>query len=119
MKRVSDRMMYMKLDIDEVRMTVISVYAPQVGCLMKEKDKFWADLDEVVQNIPNEEREVIGAVFNGHVGEGNRGNENIMGRYGDKARNAEGQMVVDFVTRMEMAVLDTYFKQEGGSQGDI
>ena len=30
-KRVSDRMMYMKLDIDGVMMTVISAYAPQVG----------------------------------------------------------------------------------------
>ena len=32
---------------------------------------------------------VIGADFNGHEGEGNRGDENVMGRYGDKARNAE------------------------------
>ena len=30
--------------------------------------------------------------------------------YGDKARNAEGQMVVDFATRMEMAVVNTYYK---------
>ena len=34
----------------------------------------------------------------------------ITGRYGDKARNAEGQMLVDFATRMEMAVVNTYFK---------
>ena len=34
-----------------------------------------------------------------------------MGRYGDQARNAEGQMVVDFATRMEMAVVNTYFKK--------
>ena len=34
-----------------------------------------------------------------------------MGRYGDKARNAERQMVVDFATRMEMAVVNTYFKK--------
>ena len=94
-KSVSDKMMYMKLDIDGVMMTVISAYAPQVGCLMEEKDKFWTDLDEVVESlpIPKEERVVIGAYFNGHVGEGNRG------RYGDKARNAEGQMVV--VSRQE------------------
>ena len=53
------------------------------------------------------------------MGEGNRGNANIMGRYGDKARNAEGHMVVDFVaTRMEMAVLNTYLKRERGAQGD-
>ena len=37
-------------------MTVISAYAPQVGCLMGEKDKFWTDLDEVVESIPKEER---------------------------------------------------------------
>ena len=110
-KRMSDRMMYMKLDIDGVMMTVISAYAPQVGCLMEEKDNFWTDLDEVLESIPKEERVVIGADFNGHVGEGNRGNDNIMGRYGDKTRNAEGQMVVDFATRMEMAVLNTYFKK--------
>ena len=84
-KRVSDRMMYMTLDIDGVMMTVISAYAPQVGCLIEEKDKFWRDLDDVVESIPKEERVVIGADFNRHVGEGNRGNENIMGRYGDKA----------------------------------
>ena len=34
-----------------------------------------------------------------------------MGRCDDKARNAEGQMVVDFATRMEMVVLSTYFKK--------
>ena len=54
---------------------------------------------------------VIGADFNGHVGEGNRGDANVMGRYGDKARNAEGQMLVDFATIMEMAVVNTYFKK--------
>ena len=36
---------------------------------MEEKDKFWTDLDEVVERIPKEERVVIGADSNGHVGE--------------------------------------------------
>ena len=62
-------------------MTVISAYAPQVGCLREEKDKFWTDLDEVVESIPKEESVVIGADFNVHVGEGNRGDDNVIGRY--------------------------------------
>ena len=53
-KRVSDRMMYMKLDIEGVMMTVISAYAPRYGCLMEEKDKFWIDLVEVMESIPKE-----------------------------------------------------------------
>ena len=111
--------MYMKLDIEGVMMTVISAYAPQVGCLREEKDKFWTDLDEVVESIPKEERLVIGADFNGHVGEGNRGDENVMGRYGDKARNAEGQMVVDFRDKNGNGCGEHLFQKEGGAQGDV
>ncbi|KAF7704909.1 hypothetical protein HF521_020195, partial [Silurus meridionalis] len=34
------------------------------------------------------------------------------GRYGFKERNVEGQIVVDFAKRMEMAVVNTYFKKK-------
>ncbi|KAF7706682.1 hypothetical protein HF521_019936, partial [Silurus meridionalis] len=91
---------------------VISAYAPQVGCKMEEKERFWSQLDEVVDGVPRNERLVIGADFNRHVGEGTRGDEEVMGRYGLKERNVEGQMVVDFAKRMEMAVVNTYFKKK-------
>ena len=37
--------------------------------------------------------------------------EEVMGRYGVKERNVERQMVVDFAKRMEMAVVNMYFKK--------
>ena len=111
-KRVSDRAMRVKVEIEGVIMNVISAYAPQVGCEMEEKEEFWSELDELTESIPRDERVVIGADFNGHVGEGNRGDEEVMGAYGVGERNAEGQMVIDFAKRMEMAVVNTYFKKE-------
>lgn len=72
-KIVSDRMMNVKLEIEGVMINVISAYAPQVGCEMEEKGDFLSKLDEVVLRVPKEERVLIGADFNGHVGEGNRG----------------------------------------------
>ncbi|KAK3568690.1 hypothetical protein QTP86_013449 [Hemibagrus guttatus] len=110
-KRVSDRVMSLKLEIEGVMLNVVSGYAPQVGCELEEKERFWSELDEVMESIPTGERVVIGADFNGHVGEGNRGDEEVMGKFGVKERNLEGQMLVDFAKRMDMAVVNTYFQK--------
>ncbi|KAK3525524.1 hypothetical protein QTP86_033966, partial [Hemibagrus guttatus] len=80
-----------------------------VGCELEEKERFWSELDEVMESIPTGERVVIGADFNGHVGEGNTGDEEVMGKFGVKERNLEGQMVVDFAKRM--TVVNTYFQK--------
>ncbi|KAK3538399.1 hypothetical protein QTP86_001745 [Hemibagrus guttatus] len=110
-KRVSDRVMSLKLEIEGVMLNVVSGYAPQVGCELEEKERFWSVLDEVMESIPTGERVVIGADFNGHVGEGNTGDEEVMGKFGVKERNLEGQMVVDFAKRMDMGVVNTYFQK--------
>ncbi|KAK3511277.1 hypothetical protein QTP70_034776, partial [Hemibagrus guttatus] len=110
-KRVSDRVMSLKLEIEGVMLNVVSGYAPQVGCELEEKERFWSELDEVMESIPTGERVVIGADFNGHVGEGNTGDEEVMGKFGVKERNLEGQMVVDFAKRMDMGVVKTYFQK--------
>ncbi|KAK3552014.1 hypothetical protein QTP70_031598, partial [Hemibagrus guttatus] len=110
-KRVSDRVMSLKFEIEGVMLNVVSGYAPQVGCELEEKERFWTELDEVMESIPTGERVVIGADFNGHVGEGNTGDEEVMGKFGVKERNLEGQMVVDFAKRMDMGVVNTYFQK--------
>ncbi|KAK3525961.1 hypothetical protein QTP70_011398 [Hemibagrus guttatus] len=110
-KRVLDRVMSLKLEIEGVMLNVVSGYAPQVGCELEEKERFWSELDEVMENIPTGERVVIGADFNGHVGEGNTGDEEVMGKFGVKERYLKGQMVVDFAKRMDMAVVNTYFQK--------
>ncbi|KAK3518569.1 hypothetical protein QTP70_003334 [Hemibagrus guttatus] len=95
-KRASDRVMNLKLEFEGVMLNVVSGYAPQAGCELEKKERFWSELDEVKESIPTGQRVVIGADFNGYVGEGNRGDEEVMGKFGVKERNLEGQMVVDF-----------------------
>ncbi|KAK3514992.1 hypothetical protein QTP70_003265 [Hemibagrus guttatus] len=83
----------------------------EVGCELEEKERFWSELDEVMESVPTGERVVIGADFNGHVGEGNTGDEEVMGKFGVKERNLEGQMEVDFAKRIDMGVVNTYFQK--------
>ena len=63
----------LKMELDGVMLNVISVYVPEVGCIREEKKTFWLDLDETVEKIPRNERIVVGADLNGHVGEANNG----------------------------------------------
>ena len=97
------------MELDGVILNVISAYAPQVRCIREEKEAFRLDLDETVEKIPKNERIVVGADMNGHVGEGNNGDEECMGRRGLGKRNNEGQAVVNFAERIKLAITNTYF----------
>ena len=81
-KRVSDRLMAKKLEVNGsiLNILIVSAYAPQVSNSMEEKNEFWEDLDGLIESVPKQERIVLGADLNGHVGEGNIGDEEIMGR---------------------------------------
>ena len=100
------------MELDGVIMHVISAYSPQVGCIREEKETFWLDLDETVEKIPRNERIVVEADLNGHVEEGNNGDEECMNKHGLGKRNNEVQAVVDFVKRRELAITNTYFVEK-------
>ncbi|KAI5107064.1 hypothetical protein C0J45_2702 [Silurus meridionalis] len=42
MKRVSDRVINIRLKVEGVMINVIRVYAPLMGCEMEKKEKFWS-----------------------------------------------------------------------------
>ena len=77
-KRMSDRLMAMKLEVKESLLNIVSAYAPQVGNSMEEKNDFWQDLDGLIESVSKQERIVLGADLNEHVGKGNIGDEEIM-----------------------------------------
>ena len=79
-KKVSDRLMAIKLEVKRSILNTVSAYAPQVNNSMQEKNDFWKDLDGLIESVSKEERIVLGADLIGHMGEGNIGDEEIMGR---------------------------------------
>ena len=102
----------MKLEVKGSILNIVSAYAPQVNNSMEEKNDFWKDLDELIKSISKEKKIVLGADLKGHMGEENIGDEDIMGRYGTGTRNKEGSRVVDFGKRMDLAIVNTYFKKK-------
>ena len=79
-KKVSDKLMAMKLEVKGSILNIVSTYATQVNNSIEEKNDFWEDLDGLIESVSKEERILLGADLNGHVGKGNIGEEKIMGR---------------------------------------
>ena len=50
-KRVSSRLMMIKIIVGEVVVTAFSVYTPQTGLTMAEKELFCDSLQNLVQNL--------------------------------------------------------------------
>ena len=102
----------MKQEVKGSILNTVSAYAPQVNNSMEEKNDFWKDLDGLIESVSKQERIVLGADLNRLVGKGNKGDEEIMGKYGAGTRNKEGSMVVNFGKRMNLEFVNTYFKKK-------
>ncbi|GJW87601.1 retrovirus-related pol polyprotein LINE-1 [Tanacetum coccineum] len=80
--RISDRIMMVRLVIEEETISVISAYAPQVGLGEAEKKSFWDSFNDLV-------RECFG--------------------YG--VRNEEGHTFLEFAVTHDLVVVNSFFKK--------
>ena len=65
--------MLIKLALGEETINIISAYNPQIKLEESIKHKFWEDMDELIQGLPNEENIFIGGDLNVHVGKDSGG----------------------------------------------
>jgi len=107
--RKSDRLMRVKIKVENRIINIVSASPPQTGCEEEEKEEFGDNLGRVIQNVPPLEVLWVGGDLNGHVGEGNTGSSECMGRHGVGIRNDDGDRIVDWATAGGMALVNTYF----------
>jgi Endonuclease/Exonuclease/phosphatase family. len=107
--RVSDRVMSVKLQLDDMKVNVVCAYAPQ----NEEKEAFWRQVKRLVKGIPWYERIFFGGDLNGEVGCGNsEATERIRGIWGFGTENNEGKKVMDFALATDLAIVNTYFTKD-------
>ncbi|CAN6703671.1 unnamed protein product [Malus baccata var. baccata] len=90
---------------------VISVYAPQVGLDTSLKEKFWEDLEDLVQGIAQTEKVFIGGDLNGHVGKETGNYGSFHGGHGFGERNKDGEAILDFAMAYDLFLANTFFKK--------
>jgi hypothetical protein len=111
-KRFSDRLMVIRVIVGKSVLSLVSVYAPQVGRSMEEKEEFYILLGNVLSAISTKEHLVVGGDLNGHVGKNVDGFEGVHYGHGFGSRNVEGEMLLEFADSMELVVANTCFKKD-------
>ncbi|KAE8660533.1 hypothetical protein F3Y22_tig00116951pilonHSYRG00347 [Hibiscus syriacus] len=109
--RYRDRIMMLKVIIEEEVVNVLSVYAPYVGLGEGEKRCFWDQLDDVLRSIPEDQRVFIGGDFNGHIGSTTDGYDGVHGGFGYGSRNDEGRTLLEFATAHDLVVTNSLFNK--------
>ncbi|XP_070013270.1 uncharacterized protein [Nicotiana sylvestris] len=108
-RRVNDRLMFIKLVIGECTLNVVSAYTPQAGLDEEVKRHFWEGLDEIVRSIPPTERLFIGGDFNGHIGAAAGSHGEVHGGFGFGDRNGGGTSLLDFAKAFELVIANSTF----------
>ncbi|GKC88561.1 craniofacial development protein 2, partial [Tanacetum coccineum] len=88
--RISDRIMLVRLVIEEETINVISAYAPQVGLGEAEKKSFWDSLDDLVRVCSTTQQLIVAGDLNSHIGANVDGFSSVHGGFGYGVRNEEG-----------------------------
>ena len=104
----SDRMMAVVLKLEERRICLIQVYAPHQGRPQDEKAEFYEQLQDLHDSI-NVELKILMGDFNAHIGRDREGVETVVGAYGVGERNPEGERLLDFCVRNNLAVMNTFY----------
>ncbi|EPB75347.1 hypothetical protein ANCCEY_05561 [Ancylostoma ceylanicum] len=99
----------LKEHVSSVNRTVVSVYAPQCGCIEADKEAFYDELDDVIRSAPEGDYITIAGDFNGHVGQDRRGFERVHGGTGFGKRNQEEERIIELAEAHDLAIASTFF----------
>src|SRR5271163_3444951 len=90
-RRVSPRLLVVRVAIGSSVLNVVCAYAPQVGRSYEEKEEFLVMFGKTLDGIGEMERMVVGGDFNCHVGAAVEGYEGVHGGHGFEQHNVEGE----------------------------
>ena len=111
-QHINERIITLTMSVEDGKVVIIQVYAPQQGRDNQEKDEFYDQLQMVYDRIPLEYKVIIIGDLNGHVGVDRRGIEGVIGSFGIGDKNEEGERIIDFCVRNELAITNTFFKHQ-------
>ena len=90
--------------------SIMQVNASQQGRTINEKEEFYYQLQEIVNDMKYQENIILCGDWNGHIGVDRTTYEMNIGAYSIGNRNEAGQRLLDFVKINNFRIMNTFYK---------
>ena len=108
---ISDRLMLLRLPISATQhATIISGYAPTMTNPDDVKDKFYHDIDSVINRTPHTDKLIIMGDFNARVGRDWSSWNKVLGHHGVGRENSNGMLLLSLCAEHQLAITNTFFQ---------
>ncbi|XP_023213563.1 craniofacial development protein 2-like [Centruroides sculpturatus] len=104
-----DRILMIKIKSDPMDMMIFQVYMPTGDYDDEEVEEIYDQIEDVIENDKTKKCLIVMGDWNASVGEG--GDGKFVGKFGLGNRNERGERLVEFATKHQLIVGNTWFKQ--------
>ena len=105
----NDRMISVRLQGKPLNITVIQVYAPTSNAEEAEVERFYEDLQDLLELTPKKDVLFIIGDWNAKVG--NQETAGVTGKFGLGVQNEAGQRLIEFCQENTLVIANTLFQQ--------
>ena len=111
-RRLSDRILLVRLVVGKVVFALVCVYASQVGLSEDVKSQFYEQLQSLIATVPSSEVLFVCSDWNGHIGSQRDGYMEVHGGHAIGQRNDEGERILEFAVANDLVVGNSVFKKK-------
>ena len=102
-------MISVRFKVKQFNITVIQAYAPTSNAEETELERFYEDLQDLLELIPKKDVLFIIGDWNAKVG--NQETPGVTGKFGLGVRNEVGQRLIEFCQENALVIANTLFQQ--------
>jgi len=108
-KCVDERIVWIRLKIEGVWVTVVQVYAPTEDRTQSVKDEFYVKLQDTVGRVARGDLLIVMGDLNARVGDETDIWGEVLGRYGEEICNENGRRLLQFSSEHNLLIANTWF----------
>lgn len=105
----SERLISVDMILEKEKTRIIVAYAPNENAPQHEKDKFFEDAQELIDEVQNKREIIIMGDLNARVGKDIELAANVIGPEGEETLSENGEYLIDLCVRNNLKITNTFF----------